>query len=192
MNCYIFWFIFTVLGTYGRVEYLHKKIRVMKKIFSVVLVMVCLLMATSGTYAQTTTYILLRHAERDTMRTDPPLTKEGEQRAQKLLEILKEYTPDIVYSTNYSRTRSTVMPLAKKFNKEIQLYDPRKLADFAAQLADQKGKTIVVAGHSNSSPALANLLLKEKTYADLDETVYNQFWIITVTDGKAVGRVITY
>ncbi len=149
--------------------------------------------------AQTTTYILLRHAEKDTsaagstmMKADPPLTKEGEARARNLPDLLKAYTPDMIYSTNYIRTKSTVTPLAKKFNKEIQLYDPKNLASFAEMLLQQKGKTIVVAGHSNSTPQLVNLLLKENKYPNLDESIYNQFWIVTVTDGRAEAKVITY
>jgi 2,3-bisphosphoglycerate-dependent phosphoglycerate mutase len=168
--------------------YLHKK-RSMKKILLLLLVMVCLVV---GSKAQTSTYILLRHAEKETTGQDPALTPAGEQRAQKLLEVLKEYNPDVIYSSNYLRTRSTVTPLAKKSGKEIQLYNPGKLAEFAAQLLEIKGKTVIVAGHSNTTPALANLLLKEKTYPDLDDSVYNQFWIITVVDGKATAKVVTY
>lgn len=143
-------------------------------------------------HAQTSTYILVRHAEKDTARVDPALTPAGEQRAQKLVEILKAYKPDAIYSTNYTRTRSTVQPLAQKFAITTQLYDPRKLEAFASQLLEMKGKTVVVAGHSNTSPALANLLLKENMYKELDESIYNQFWIVTVTDGKASAKVVTY
>jgi 2,3-bisphosphoglycerate-dependent phosphoglycerate mutase len=160
----------------------------MKKIFSLLLLAVCL---TVGVKAQTSTYILVRHAEKEAGQ-DPALTAAGELRAQKLLEVLKDYSPDVIYSSNYLRTRSTVTPLAKKFGKEIQIYNPGKQAEFAAQLLEQKGKTIVVAGHSNTVPALANLLLQEKTYADLDDSVYNQFWIVTVTNGKATAKVVTY
>lgn len=149
--------------------------------------------------AQSTTIILLRHAEKDTsaagstaMQANPPLSKEGEQRAQRLPEVLKEYSPDAIYSTDYTRTRSTVAHLAKKFNTEVQVYNPRNLAAFAEQLLQQQGKTIVVAGHSNTTPALVNLLIKEKKYPDLDESVYNQFWIVTVKDGKAEARTLTY
>jgi 2,3-bisphosphoglycerate-dependent phosphoglycerate mutase len=171
----------------------------MKKIFAFIVLSICFVVTMPGAQAQTTTYILLRHAEKDTsvagssaMRADPPLSKEGELRAQKLLAVLKEYTPDIIYSTNYTRTRSTVAPLAVKFNKEVKLYDPRNLAAFAEQLLQERGKTIIVAGHSNTTPALANLLIKENTYKDLDDSVYNQLWIVTVSEGKMVAKTIVY
>ena len=171
----------------------------MKKIFSVLAPVLFMLMAISNAHSQTSTYILLRHAEKDTsaagstmMKADPPLTKEAEKRAESLLEVLKAYSPDLIYSTNFTRTRSTVTPLAKKFNKEIQFYDPKLLTVFAEELLLQKGKTIVVAGHSNSTPALVNLLIKENKYPNLDESVYNQLWIVTVTDGKGVAKVMVY
>lgn len=152
-----------------------------------------------GVLAQTNTYILLRHAEKDTsaagstmMKADPPLTQQGLARAEKLLTVLATYSPDAIYSTNYTRTKSTVIPLSKKFNKDIKIYEPKELAIFAEKLLQEKGKTIIVAGHSNTTPQLVNLLIKEKKYANLDESVYNQLWIVTVHDGKAEARVLEY
>ncbi|TAJ52135.1 MAG: histidine phosphatase family protein [Chitinophagaceae bacterium] len=152
-----------------------------------------------GAFAQTSTYIILRHAEKDTtaagstmMKADPPLTQQGRERAEKLLFVLAAYSPDAIYSTNYTRTKSTVTPLAKKFNKEIQVYEPKDLVSFSEKLLQEKGKTIIVAGHSNTTPQLVNLLIKEKKYANLNESVYNQLWIVTVRDGKGEARVVEY
>ncbi|MBV9988420.1 MAG: histidine phosphatase family protein [Chitinophagaceae bacterium] len=149
--------------------------------------------------AQTTTIILLRHAEKDTstagstmMQSNPPLSREGEQRAAHIPELLKTYSPDAIFSTDYNRTRSTVAPLAKKFGRDIQVYDPRKLADLAKQLQDMPGKTIVVVGHSNTTPALVNLLIGENKYPNLDDSVYNQYWIVTISNGKAEARQLSY
>jgi 2,3-bisphosphoglycerate-dependent phosphoglycerate mutase len=171
----------------------------MKKIISVIVISLVCAVAMNSSYGQTSTYILLRHAEKDTsitgstaMKADPPLSKEGEQRAQRLPEVLKAYQPDAVYSTNYARTKATVTPVSKKFGKEIQLYDPKNLAAFAEQLLQEKGKTIIVAGHSNTTPALVNLLIKENKYPAIDDSVYDQLWIVTITDGKASAKVLKY
>lgn len=149
--------------------------------------------------AQTSTYILLRHAEKDTsqagstmMKADPPLTEQGRKRAQSLISVLHAYTPDRIYSTPYQRTLATVMPLAKKFHKTIERYDPKSLEQFSKELIAQKGKTIIVAGHSNTTPALVNLLIHENRYPPLDESVYNQLWIVTIQDGKPAVQVVTY
>lgn len=151
-----------------------------------------------GTQAQTTTIILLRHAEKDTtqqsvmMKADPPLTIVGEQQAKRLVTILHAYQPDIIYSTNFLRTKATVVPLAAKFHKEMQIYDAKDLAKFATELEAQKGKTIVVSGHSNTTPALVNLLIKQNKYQDLPDSVYNKFWIVTIKDGVPSEKVVEY
>jgi broad specificity phosphatase PhoE len=150
--------------------------------------------------AQTTTYILFRHAEKDTttqgstmMQADPPLSAAGEKRAASIPELLKDYKPDLFYTTNFKRTRATIAPLAQRLQKEPQTYDHRNLKAFAELLLQEKGKTIVVAGHSNTTPSLANLLIGENRFQPLDESVYNQYWIITLTEGqKPVVQVLTY
>jgi 2,3-bisphosphoglycerate-dependent phosphoglycerate mutase len=158
-----------------------------------------LLMSCLFAQAQTTTIILLRHAEKDTsaagstmMRANPALSKEGEARAARLPEVLKAYKPDLIYSTDYTRTKATVAPLANKFGKEIQLYDPRNLADLADKLRGMDGKTVIVVGHSNTTPFLANILIRDEKYQNMDESVYNQYWVITIKDGKAEAKQLTY
>ena len=169
----------------------------MAKILSFLIAGMFLLQTVSG---QTATYILLRHAEKDTsatgsttMTADPPLAPKGELRAQNLVKVLEAYQPDVIYSTNYTRTKATVAPLSKKFGKEIQLYDPKALPAFAEHLLQMQGKTIVVVGHSNTTPVLVNLLIKENgKYPNLDDSDYSHLWIVTVTDGKAVAKVVAY
>lgn len=149
--------------------------------------------------SQTTTIILFRHAEKDTtvagsaaMKADPPLSAEGVKRAERIPGVLIAYQPDSIYSTDFTRTRSTMAPLAKKFNLGVQIYDPRNQAAFAERLLQSKGKVMVVAGHSNSVPALVNLLIKENRYAALDESIYNQFWIVTIKEGRADAIAVKY
>ena len=161
------------------------------------LVLFVILGAGFSSFAQTTTFILVRHAEKaaptpNMQTSDPELSDAGKQRALNLVEVLKNYHPDVLYSTNYIRTKTTLAPLAAKLNKPVEVYDPSKLADFAALLKQQTGKTIVVAGHSNTTPQLANLLIGEKKYEDLNDSVYNKIWIITIDNGKVTDSVIEY
>ncbi len=143
-----------------------------------------------------TTIILIRHAEKDTtqvsgtaMAANPPLSDPGKKRALHLITALKEFTPTAILSTNFTRTIATVTPLAEKFGKTIQLYDSKKLPAFADSLLQLQQQTIVVAGHSNSTPALVNLLIKENKYPALDESVYNMIWIVTIDSNKKVTVV---
>lgn len=146
-----------------------------------------------------TTFILIRHAEKDTssqgatmMSANPNLSKAGLQRAENLVAALKDYKPDEIYSTNFIRTKSTVTPLAKKFSKEILMYDYTKLNSFADSLLLKQHKTIVIAGHNNTTPALVNLLIKQNKFTTLEETVYNKIFIVTVKNQEADVKVITY
>lgn len=166
----------------------------MKKIFLFIALFIA-----AHSFAQKTTYILVRHAEKDTtaagstmMASDPPLTKAGEARAQRLVEVLKNYKPDAVYSTNYIRTKNTVNPLAQKLALPVLIYNAKELNYFAEQLLKEKDKTIVIAGHSNTTPSLVNLLIKKNTYPALDESVYNKIFIVTILNNNATVEIIEY
>lgn len=133
-----------------------------------------------------TTIILLRHAEKDTtVKKDPPLTEVGKQRAERLKQALAAWKPDVLYSTATTRTMHTLMPLATQYNKQIQTYSANDQPGFAQLLKQQAGKTVVVAGHSNTIPQLANLLVGMDVYTDIPDNEFGRVWIITMTDGVA-------
>ena len=147
------------------------------------------------------TIILLRHAEKDfsdggAENPDPVLSAEGQARAQRLFQTIKKYKPDAIYTSSFKRTRSTVTPLAEKivypYRRQIQLYDHRKLDEFANRLLNSKARRIVVVGHNTTTPALANLLIKQNKYKALAETEYDKIWIIEIKKGKAKDTVIQY
>ncbi len=147
------------------------------------------------------TVILLRHAEKDVSENadtaNPELSAAGDLRAQKLVEIINKYQPDAIYSTDYIRTRATVRPLARKRRMMTQIYDPRNLNQMRDLIESGKIKRIVVVGHNNTTPALANLLLKENKYKNLAESEYDKIWIIKIKRNKTKPnkireKVITY
>lgn len=149
--------------------------------------------------SEKTTIILLRHAEKDTstpgstmMQANPDLSLKGKERAEKLLEILKQYSFDSIFSTNFNRTRNTVLPLAKKLNKEITLYDPKNQDVFAEKLKALKGQSILVVGHSNTIPVLVNLLTGITKYPNLADDEYNKIWILELEAGKIKETQIQY
>ena len=151
--------------------------------------------------AQTTKYIIVRHAEKDTtlanaklMASDPPLNSIGETRALSLADKLKDYKINQIYSSNYKRTKATASPIAKAQNLNVAIYDPRNLDAFATQLlsSENTGKTILIVGHSNSSPKLVNLLIKQDQYKDLDESIYDTYWIVTSKNGKSKAKMMKY
>lgn len=105
---------------------------------------------------------LFRHAEKQVDGTrNPALTNTGQQRAQWLANWFGDKNVQRIYSTDYKRTQQTVAVLAKQTGLNVTSYDPRKLAEFAAQLKqmdDSANGSIVVVGHSNTTPELVKLL----------------------------------
>ena len=138
------------------------------------------------------TLILIRHAEKDTGDNNPGLTEAGKLRAKKLMTLFPNATPDEMYATPYKRTFQTLQPWAGSLGITIKPYSAIKLPEFAAELLKHKGKTIVVAGHSNTTPELANLLIGSDTYKTLDDNEYNKVFVITVVKGKGKAKIIEY
>ena len=168
---------------------------------STILTFITLLLCTSVLNAQKQRFIIIRHAEKDTtvagsqmMQADPPLNSKGQERAQSIVRKFKQYKISTIYSTNYNRTRSTVLPLANTIGLSIYNYDPKQLKSFAEALITQANhsKTILVVGHSNTSPRLVNLLLGKDVYKDLDESVYNQYWVVKLNGQRKHAKVLLY
>lgn len=139
-----------------------------------------------------TTYYLIRHAEKNSndMKGDPGLTESGLQRAKNWAEIFKGIDFDAVYSTDYKRTMQTATPTAKSQNLEIKLYDPRNLYSKDFEQAT-KGKTVLIVGHSNTTPHLVNAIIQESKYQDLDESEFGALFIVEVlTDGTTTTKVL--
>ena len=168
---------------------------------SLVISIITLLLFSSAINAQKQRFIILRHAEKDTtvagsqmMQADPPLNTKGQERAQSIIRKFKKYKISKIYSTNYNRTKSTVLPLANSIGLSINNYDPKQLKSFANELKAQanESKTILIVGHSNTSPRLVNMLLGKDEYKDLDESVYNQYWLVKINGQHKRAKVIFY
>lgn len=132
---------------------------------------------------QTTTYYFIRHAEKDrsdATNKNPSLTEQGHKRAQDWATILKDVELDAVYSTNYNRTQQTAAPTAKQHSLEVLDYDPRTLYSEKFQIATQ-GKTVLVVGHSNTTPAFVNTVLQEKKYENIDDHNNGNLYVLTIT-----------
>lgn len=129
---------------------------------------------------QITRIIIVRHAEKkEDGSKNPSLSEEGKIRAERLNKMLSDFPIDKLYATPYARTKETLEPIAKTRKLEINKYGPLD-KEFAKNLVhNEMGKTILLAGHSNSCPPLVNLLIKEDKYNILDESDYGKIWILT-------------
>ncbi len=138
--------------------------------------------------SSTKTIVLVRHAEKAVVpptEADPPLSPEGQERAQRLMKaVARKYKPHEIFATNYKRTRLTVEPTALKRGKTIQTYDPSKHADLVAKIMASKTDHYLIAGHSNTIPPLANLLAKKEIFRNLLEVEFGVFWVIRLKNGQ--------
>jgi 2,3-bisphosphoglycerate-dependent phosphoglycerate mutase len=134
-----------------------------------------------------TTFILVRHAEKDLTQStnDPDLSAEGKTRADRLVEMLKKTEVQAIYSTPYKRTQQTVAPLASSKSLEVVSYQGNKLEEVDTILKQHAGKTIVMVGHSNTIPQVVNYLVGEEKYRVMEDGDYGNIIVVSVvTKGK--------
>ena len=129
---------------------------------------------------KTTTYYIVRHAERaspTTMTSDMPLSEVGKQRAQALKDLLQNENIKRIFSTNYLRTKSTAQPLADALHVPVELYDPGD-STFISRLKAIKGNALIV-GHSNTVDDLVNGLTgRREVNGDLSDIQYGDLLIV--------------
>ncbi|TXD85132.1 histidine phosphatase family protein [Subsaximicrobium wynnwilliamsii] len=140
-----------------------------------------------------TTYYLIRHAEKD--RSDggnknPNLNNDGQKRAQLWRYYFKNIKLDAVYATNYNRTKQTAKPIAESKELEIQIYDANDLFSEAFKEAT-KGKSVLVVGHSNTTPAFANAILGKQSHDDLNDGDNSKLFVITISGGEVFQELLT-
>lgn len=140
---------------------------------------------------KTTTYFIVRHAEKvtasnTTMSNDVPLSDAGKQRAEALKGLLQRENIKHIFSTNYIRTKATAQPLADAIHLPIEIYDPKDSA-FISKLKSLNGNILVV-GHSNTVDDLVNGLSNKKEIAgDLPDSEYGDLFIV-----KKKGKKISF
>ncbi|WCO00490.1 phosphoglycerate mutase family protein [Psychroserpens ponticola] len=148
--------------------------------------------AQEQTKPSTTTYYLIRHAEKDrsdTTNKNPNLNDAGTKRAENWSKVFEHIDFDAVYSTKYYRTYETANPTAKTKGLEIQFYDPRQL--YSEEFAEETyGKTVLVVGHSNTTPAFVNAILGEKKYENINDNDNSYLFIVTISEGHKIDQVL--
>ena len=130
----------------------------------------------------TTTYYLIRHAEKDrsdATNRNPNLNKIGLKRAENWKNYFKDIDLDAVYSTNYNRTQQTATPTAKSKNLKILSYDPSSVFNDDFQ-KNTLGKTVLIVGHSNTTPAIANKILKMDAYESMSDDDNASLYMISL------------
>lgn len=141
---------------------------------------------------ETTIYYFIRHAEKQrTNPTDknPSLTFQGLKRADAWAEVLSEANINLVYTTDYNRTKETAQPTAEKNGLSMYVYNPKNMYNDGFKY-NTKGKNVLIVGHSNTTPAFVNKILGYKKYAQIADDVNGNLYIVTVTKSGATSVVL--
>ena len=132
---------------------------------------------------------LVRHAEKVDNSRDPKLSEAGKQRAVELAETLKSAEIDFIHSTNFVRTRATVLPFAETLNKEVLIYDYANLENFAKSIKKKGGRHLVV-GHSNTTPSLVKLLGGDAGAPIVEKNEYDRLYVLSFNENGSVSTVL--
>jgi len=102
-----------------------------------------------------TTLFLVRHADR--IENEDALSPEGIQRAHDLKDALKNEKIDVIFTSNYERTKSTGQFLAEDLSISMTIYDASDIPALVDDIkTNYRGKRILIVGHSNTTPDAVN------------------------------------
>jgi phosphohistidine phosphatase SixA len=126
----------------------------------------------------TSTFYLVRHAERLDNSADSPLSAAGFARANALRDSLLDKDVDSVLATPYLRTQQTAQPLATALGKSLSIYSTDTTWQFAAGLKKIKGKDLLVVGHSNTIPEIVLAMTGDSVSIAHDD--YDNLFVVKI------------
>ena len=134
---------------------------------------------------------LVRHAEKVDASRDPELSAAGGVRAGELARSLRDTNIQHVHSSDFIRTRNTAGPIAIELGLEVELYDHRGLPRLVEHLRETGGRHLVV-GHSDTTPAVVELLGGKPGTAIDEGSEFDRLYIVSLRAGRASTVLIRY
>ena len=139
-------------------------------------------------------FYLIRHAEKvkiDKNEKDPLLNEIGILRAQKWSKIFEQIEINKILSTNTKRTISTVMPTSEKKKLKIEIYRPEDIS-YETFLKENKGKKVLIVGHSNTIPETTNILIKNNFYNQIEDNNNSNLYYVNICNGIISHELLSY
>lgn len=138
---------------------------------------------------------LVRHAETCLDQgSNPNLSGYGQERARELARVLVDVNLEKIYSTPFNRTLQTATPVAASQEVEITEVEVSRgfMETLAEEIRNSELSSILVSGHSNTTPPMVNLLVGTEL-SDLEETEFDRLYIVTLhADGTGSYTVLRY
>jgi hypothetical protein len=149
-----------------------------------ILALIAALLAPQWALSAPAVVILVRHAEKSTTPVnDPVLTTAGKQRAVELAHVVATWTAagasvKALFATEAKRTQLTLAPLAAATGRTVTQVMAVDTAGLVAQILAVNGGVVVVAGHTNTLPAVIQALGGPPGIT-IAETEFNRLFVVT-------------
>jgi phosphohistidine phosphatase SixA len=135
--------------------------------------------------ATTTIVVLARHAEKDLSSIqNPPLSPEGEQRAERLAQMFGRGKGagriDAIYVSDARRTQQTAAPLAERLGRQPVVVPAADMKGLASRVMNEhEGGSVLVIGDTNTVPELI------QEFGDIDvpriaDDEYDTLYVLSV------------
>lgn len=154
------------------------------------LLILCILLFVSARTPAPTTILIVRHAEKQTNAGDDPhLSDAGVARAQALARTAEHANVDVIYVSQFLRTKETAAPLAAAKRIPVTALPVGKAEEYPKLIVNDilmrhSGKVVLVVSHSNIVPGIVEELTHVKV-PEIPDSEYSRLYIVTVQAGKA-------
>jgi broad specificity phosphatase PhoE len=157
---------------------------------NMIIFILCISVLTLHAQNQNSSYYLIRHAEKVVSENpDPELKVKGQLRSEKWADVFKHISFDVIYSTDYKRTVATAQPTAESQNLDVLLYDHNTI-DYQQFLRETVGKTVLIVGHSNSTPEFVNKLIGMDKYEQIEHHNNGNLYIVDILGDVIVDKLL--
>ncbi|WLT30304.1 histidine phosphatase family protein [Geothrix sp. PMB-07] len=133
-------------------------------------------------WAQDTTVILLRHAERQSLLDgDSPLSEAGLRRAQALVPQLQAFKPQELHCSDLQRTQQTLAPLAASLKLTPNVHGKGASEELAAEiLRGPRGRTVIICWHHDLMKKLVRGLGVKGPIPYWSLDTYDRLWLVRI------------
>ncbi len=138
--------------------------------------------AVQSTRSTPTTWLVLRHAERE--RDADRLSLAGLERAADLKQLGEILNVAVIYSTDTERTRGTVELLAQARGIKVQMYAETSTAWFDEIRSQNDGKVVLIVGHANTAGVIAGQLA-ETLPLPIAHDEYDSLFVVTTESANS-------
>jgi broad specificity phosphatase PhoE len=141
----------------------------------------------TGSPATPPAVFVMRHLNTPAGARDPDLTADGRRNAERLAGWFQTVRPNVIFISDFRRTRQTVGPLATRLGLTPILYDPADTPALIARVRAARGRVLIV-GHSNTVPDIIGALGGARP-APLGHEDFGDIWTVRRNGTTVHNRV---